>query len=172
MECHLLTKLSFPLCVFLPPCQRPDDCMYEMCLVAQSCLILCKLHELYLARFLCPWGFSRQKYWSGLACPSPGDLPNPGIESRSPVLQVDSLPSEPPGNPKITVEGSLSLLKVIFLRNQTRVLCIAGGFFTSWAMREALLKPYCVHALAFFLGSQFFSSGLYVYFMPISYCFN
>ena len=85
-----------------------------------------QLHELYLARFLCPWGFSRQKYWSGLACPSPGDLPNPGIESRSPVLQVDSLPSEPPGNPKITVEGSLSLLKVIFLTkksNQSLMYC-------------------------------------------------
>ena len=41
-------------------------------------------------------GFSRQQYWSGLPCPSPGDLPNPGIEPRSPTLQADSLPSEPP----------------------------------------------------------------------------
>ena len=40
-------------------------------------------------------GFSRQEYWSGLPFPSPGDLPNPGIEPGSPVLQVDSLPSEP-----------------------------------------------------------------------------
>ena len=40
-------------------------------------------------------GFSRQKYWSGLLCPPPGDLPNPGIKPRSPVLQVDSLSSEP-----------------------------------------------------------------------------
>ena len=44
-------------------------------------------------------GFSRQEYWSGLSCPPPGDLPNPGIEPRSPALQVDSLPSEPPGKP-------------------------------------------------------------------------
>ena len=44
-------------------------------------------------------GFSRQEYWSGLPCPSPGDLSNPGIELRSPALQVDSLPSEPPGKP-------------------------------------------------------------------------
>ena len=41
--------------------------------------------------------FSRQEYWSELPFPSPGYLPDPGIEPRSPALQVDSLPSEPPG---------------------------------------------------------------------------
>ena len=40
--------------------------------------------------------FSRQEYWKGLPFPTPGDLPNPGIEPRSPALQADSLPSEPP----------------------------------------------------------------------------
>ena len=45
-------------------------------------------------------GFSRQEYWSGLPCPSPGDLPDPGIEPRYPALQADSLTSEPPGKPK------------------------------------------------------------------------
>ena len=44
-------------------------------------------------------GFSRQEYWSGLPCPSPGVLPDVGIKPRSPALQVDSLPSEPPGKP-------------------------------------------------------------------------
>ena len=48
--------------------------------------------------------FSRQEYWSGLPFPSPGDLPDPGIEPRSPTLQADSLPSEPPGKP-IKKEG-------------------------------------------------------------------
>ena len=43
--------------------------------------------------------FSRQEYRSGLPCPPAGDLPNPGIELRSPSLQVDSLTSEPPGKP-------------------------------------------------------------------------
>ena len=43
--------------------------------------------------------FSRQEYWSGLPFPSPGDLPEPGIEPRLPTLQADTLPSEPPGNP-------------------------------------------------------------------------
>ena len=42
-------------------------------------------------------GFSRQKYWSGLPSPSPGDLPDPGIEPRSPTLQADAITSEPPG---------------------------------------------------------------------------
>ena len=41
--------------------------------------------------------FSRQEYWSGLPFPSPGGLPNPGIEPGSPTLQADTLPSEPPG---------------------------------------------------------------------------
>ena len=41
-------------------------------------------------------GFSRQEYWSGVPFPSPGDLPNPGIEPRSPALQADALSSEPP----------------------------------------------------------------------------
>ena len=46
-------------------------------------------------------GFSSQEYWSGLPFPSPGDLPNPGIEPRSPALQTDALPSDPPGKPQV-----------------------------------------------------------------------
>ena len=42
-------------------------------------------------------GFSRQKYCSGLPFPSPGDLPDPGIEPGSPALQADTLPTKPPG---------------------------------------------------------------------------
>ena len=53
--------------------------------------------------------FSRQEYWSGLPFPSPGDLPDPGIEPGSPALQADSLLSELPGKPKksknVTVVG-------------------------------------------------------------------
>ena len=44
-------------------------------------------------------GISRGEYWSGLPCPPPGDLTDPGIEPRCSVLQVDSLPAEPPGRP-------------------------------------------------------------------------
>ena len=71
--------------------------------------------------------FCRQEYWSGLPFPSPGDLPNPGIKPGSPALQVDSSPSEPPGDGHLysfsarieqKCEGrvnSLSLLKPTYL---------------------------------------------------------
>ena len=59
--------------------------------------------------------FSRQEYWSGELMPFPGDLSNPGIKPGSPALQVDSLPSEPPGKLKNTRVGGLSLLQWIFL---------------------------------------------------------
>ena len=63
-------------------------------------------------------GFSRQEYWSGLPCSLPGDLPSPGIEPKSPALQVDSVPSEPSGKPKYTGLGNLSLLQGIFLTQE------------------------------------------------------
>ena len=49
--------------------------------------------------------FSRQVCWSGLPFPSPGDLPDPGMEPRSPALQADTLPSEPPGKPQPYTTG-------------------------------------------------------------------
>ena len=76
--------------------------------------------------------FSRPEHWSGLPFPSPGDLPDPGTERRSPALQVDSLPPEPPGKP-----GILEWVAYPFSRgssgprNRTGASCIAGGFFTS-----------------------------------------
>ena len=59
-------------------------------------------------------GFSSPEYWNGLPYPFPGNLPNPEIKPRSPSLQVDSLPANPPGKPKNTGVGSLSLLQGIF----------------------------------------------------------
>ena len=66
--------------------------------------------------FLTPWtvayqappsmGFSKQEYWSGLPFPSPGDLPNPGIELGSPVLQADALPSEPPEKERSSIQST------------------------------------------------------------------
>ena len=52
--------------------------------------------------------FSRQEYWSGLPCPSPGFLPNPGTKLRSPTLQAVSLRSEPPGKPRKFFHVSLN----------------------------------------------------------------
>ena len=57
-------------------------------------------HGLYVAcQAPLSMGFSRQEYWSGLPCPPPEYLSNPGTEPRSPTLQTDSLLSEPPGKP-------------------------------------------------------------------------
>ena len=82
--------------------------------------------------------FSRQEYPSGLPCPPPGDLPNLGTEPRSPTLQADSLPSEPPGKTIITqVVAYLSSRGSSQPRDQTQVSCITGRFFTVWATREA-----------------------------------
>ena len=50
-------------------------------------------------------GFSRQEYWSGLPFPSPGDLPDPGIEPKSPTLQADTLTSAPPGKPLLSLKS-------------------------------------------------------------------
>ena len=68
-------------------------------------------------------GFSRQEYWSGVPFPSPGDLPNPGIEPGSPAFQADALTSEPRGKPlqKIKI-SSLILKNPLFLLN-TKNLC-------------------------------------------------
>ena len=78
-------------------------------------------HACVLSRvrlFATPWtvalqaplsmGFSRQEYWSGLPFPSPGYLPDPGIEPGSLALQAQSLPSEPQGKPNMwkAVDGS------------------------------------------------------------------
>ena len=70
--------------------------------------ILCTKSLSCVGLFATPWtvarqaplsmGFSRQEYWSGLPCPPPGDHLHPGIKPRSPTLQADSSPSEPPGN--------------------------------------------------------------------------
>ena len=64
--------------------------------VAQSCPPLCDPMDCNLSGSSVH-GFSMQEYWSGWPLPSPGDLPNLGIEPRSLALQADALPSEPPG---------------------------------------------------------------------------
>ena len=56
-------------------------------------------------------GFSRQEHWSESPCPSPGDLPDPGVKPGSPALQVDALPSEPPG--KLTGYLNVELFQTV-----------------------------------------------------------
>ena len=97
--------------------------------VAQSCPTLCDptdhtVHGMLQARIL---------EWQPF--PSPGDLPNPGIEARSPTLQADSLPSEPPGKPRNTGVGSLSLLQQI---------CPTQG--SSWGLLHCRRVLYQLHS--------------------------
>ena len=78
-----------------------------LCLVAQLCLTLCSPMGCQTPLSM---GILQARIWSGLPCP----LCNSGIKPRSPALQADFLPSEPPGKPKNTEVGSLSLLQGIF----------------------------------------------------------
>ena len=63
--------------------------------VAQSCPTLCDLMDCTVH------GILQARILEWVAVPSPGNLPNPGIEPSSPALQVDSLPAEPPGKPSM-----------------------------------------------------------------------
>ena len=105
----ILYQLSYqgsPMCIC--------TCMYELFWVC-FCLFVCLFCFVLVAKsyptFCDPvdcslsgplsMGFSRQEYWSGLPFSSPGNLPDPGIEPRSPTLQADALTSEPQGKPEI-----------------------------------------------------------------------
>ena len=68
---------------------------------------------------------SRQDYWSGLPFSPPGDLPNPGTEPKSPALQIDSLRSEPPGDPFYSVKD--------FVKKDEK---------TSYGLGETFYKPH------------------------------
>ena len=86
--------------------------------------------------FVTPWtvayhappsmGYSRQEYWSGLPFPSPGDLPDPGIEPRSPALQADALPSELPGKPHIIYIYNIHF-QIFSLKRYYKILCYIVG---------------------------------------------
>ena len=70
------------------------------CLVAQSCQTLCDPMDCSPPGFSVHGDFAGKNTGVGLPCPPPGDLPNLGIEPRSPTLQADPLPFEPQGNPR------------------------------------------------------------------------
>ena len=101
--CKLVSFSSLPVRLLVSGVQ-PDNlnsgCCHVAGLVAKSCPTLATP---WTAACQVPLGFPRQEYWSGLPFPSSGDLPNPGIESGSPALPADSLPTEPPGKPSCFV---------------------------------------------------------------------
>ena len=76
--------------------------------------------------------FSRPESWSGWPFPSPGDLPNPGIKPRSPILQAESLPAEPQEKPKNPGVGSLSLLQWIFLTQESNMCLLHHRQILYW----------------------------------------
>ena len=121
-ECHMLTGYQCVLIKkYIPPKPFPVynltniHCKYSYSLrtscsprtslekvevlVAQSCPTLCNPLDCSLPDFS-SMGFSRREYWSGLPCPLPGHLPDPGIEPWSPTLHVDCLLSDLPGKPQ------------------------------------------------------------------------
>ena len=104
--------------------------------IAQSCLTLCDPVD-YTVR-----GILQARILEWVAFPFSKGSSQP----RSPTFHADSLPAEPPGKPKNTGEGSLSLLQgSSWLRNRTGVSCIAGEFFTNWATRDV---PDCCGSIA------------------------
>ena len=121
------------------PPRKPIMCVLNHSVMSDSL----RTRGLQPTRLLRPWGFFRQEYWSGLPCPPPGHLPHPGTEPRSSSLQVNSLPSDPPGKPQNTGVGSYPFSRGSSQpRAQTRISCIAGRFFISWATREVLYIIY------------------------------
>ena len=112
MGCHFLLQgifLTQGLNPHLLPCRqiitaeppgKPNSTLLLLLLSRISRVRLCATPWTGAYQATPSMGFSRQEYWSGLPFPSSGDLLDPGIEPRSPALQVDSLLSEPPEKPR------------------------------------------------------------------------
>ena len=129
--------------------------MYVLCLVTQPCPTLCDPMDCSPPGSSVQWGFPRQEYWSGLPCPPPGDLPNPGIEPRSPTLQAGATQ----GSPRILEWVAYPFSRgSSWPRNPARVSCIAGEYFEllqcSLRYRESstseILKSSLIQKVIFF----------------------
>ena len=111
-------------------------------------------------------GFSRQESWSGLPCPSPGDLPDPGIKPGFPSLQGDSLSSESPGKPKVLAAQScpnlydlvgcnriLEWVTILFSRRSSdpgiepRSPMLQAGSLLSEPPEKSILAPGLLHTI-------------------------
>ena len=107
------TKFTAVFICILCTCIKKCICLYAYVYrVYIACAVLSCFSNIWF--FATPWtithqaplsiGLSKQEYWSGLPCPPPGDLPDPGTEVTSPrslASQVDSLPLAPPVEPSI-----------------------------------------------------------------------
>ena len=108
-------------------------------------------------------GFSRQECWSGLPFPSPGDLPDPGIEPGSPALQADALLSEPPGKPVDYENGTLMSKIDILLRDMADAFSLGHVKIQLKESHEQTWR--CV--LIMHHGCQYLDVGV-----PSSHCFR
>ena len=119
---HYLIYILF----FIPGILPSEDYFFswrrKKCLLTQLHYVLSPLvmsnslqpHGQQPTRLHCPWRFSRQEYWSGLPCPPPGALPNPGIQPMSAVLQADYLLLSHVGSPlKLIKHCKLTVLQYI-----------------------------------------------------------
>ena len=114
------------------------------------CLCMCQLFSC-VQIFATPWtvadqatlsmGFSRQEYCTGLPFPSPGDFLYPGIESQSPALQTDSLPSEAPGKPLFCLY--LTVFPTVSYISSWLLHLFQGGICYSLVMQLGLLAGIC-----------------------------
>ena len=96
--------------------------------------------------FVTPWimahqallsmGFSRQKYWSGLPFPSPGDVPDLGIKPESPALQADPLPPDSPGKPKYIQMPCYVYLQCLSLSLHVHLIYVGGMSFPSESITQ------------------------------------
>ena len=123
-----------------------------LCTCVHACELSCSVmsNSLHLdglqpARLLSPWRFSRQVYWSGLPCPPSGDLPNPGIESSSPTLQVDSLSSELSGKLFYMGTGHFGLRSIIMNPVELESSSINPIFVCMYHISGLSLSHTCIH---------------------------
>ena len=104
------------------------------------------------ARLLCLWGCFRQEYWNRLPCPHLGDLPNPGMQPRSPTLQEDSLPAEPPGKPFCS---SHRFISEFWRKNGQYTFSLCFLTFAPEVILVKLLTLFCSHGPFFFYQKCF-----------------
>ena len=95
-------------------------------------------------------GFSRQEYWSGLLCPSPGYLPDPGIKTRSPTLWADSLLSVPPGRSLagVPTKEVLKPSSESFYLQPYPVPSIHHSLWTQNWLEDDVASPFCSSVLS------------------------
>ena len=126
---HFVTFFLILLCVGVAAVIFSSFCILE---ALHACVLscfsrvqLCVTLWTVTARWV-SMGFSKQEYWSGLPCPPPKDLPDQGIEPTAPALQVDSLPTKPPGKPH----------KVVYYLH-----IIYTSFHILWIISKLLMVP-------------------------------